>query len=789
MSSGNINHEVFDKHLTAAVTFAKEMQHEYTTSEHMLLVMLEDYQVVEIIEQCGADVDAIKGQLRQYVAAGNAPAQSQLAERGRLTNVLRMILQNSIKLALVTGRPDQRGQYKVLNQHILLAIMNERDNPSNFILQKHGVTPLKLKEYAIEQQDEADEQADPSVVFIDPRMIPGLQGQQPQQGGKMTEKRAKKVLEEYTTLLNEEARNARIDPLIGREKEVRETSKIISRRRKNNVLLVGEPGVGKTAIAEGLASLIDAGTIPEVLKDAQVYSLDLGSLMAGTRYRGDFEERIKEVLKALEFLGEKKNVKTILFIDEIHMMMGAGAGGEAKSMDLANLLKPYLAKGTLRCIGSTTNEEYRKHFEKDRALVRRFLKIDVYEPSQEDTFRILQGLAKSYEEFHGLTYTEEALRAAVKLSSQHITNRFQPDKSIDVIDSAGAHQRIVPADVRLTTIDVEQIEQEVGQMTNRPVQVKADDKDILKSLEPSLRGVIYGQDKAIDTLVDSVYIARAGLRDPNKPEGSYLFVGPTGVGKTEVAKKLASTLGVHFERIDMSEYMEPHSVAKLIGSPPGYVGYDENGGRLITAVEEHPHMVLLLDEIEKAHPDIYNILLQVMDNGKLTNSHGKVANFKNVTLIMTSNAGARDAAKGSIGFGRKERDDTKQDEAVKRAFAPEFINRLDAIVPFDALSKENIILVVSKFLNELNLMTIDSNVTIEADEVAQQWLADKGFDPEMGARPLARVIHNSIKRPISREMLFGKLVNGGHVKVSVVGDELAFTYNVPATMDDLVPAE
>jgi len=780
----NVDNRVAEEFIRQASDFATEQEHEYVTSEHLLLVMLKNEDVINILTECDVDTTAVGLNIASYLDK-NVQKNSAVF-RSRLTNTIQNILQNAIRTALTSGRVNAQDIVRVDANHILQAILLERENPASFYLQKNGLTPLALKTLAVAQDSSEDE-----TQYIDPRMM-GLPQQMQQQApgqAKMTEKRARKVLEDYTELLNESARNNRIDPLIGREKEVFETSKIITRRRKNNVLLVGEPGVGKTAIAEGLAKLIEENRVSPVLKGAQIYALDIGALMAGTRYRGDFEERIKEVLKSLEYLGEKKGIKTILFIDEIHMMMGAGAGGEAKSMDLANLLKPYLSKGTLRCIGSTTNDEYRKHFEKDRALIRRFLKIDVYEPSEEDTIRILQGLAKSYEEFHGLTYTDAALRSAVKLSVQHISNRFLPDKAIDVIDSVGAHQQVLDESVRTSVIDTPHIENEIALMTNRPINtVKEDDRVKLKNIDPDLRAAVYGQDAAIDTLVDSVFIARAGMRDHRKPEGSFLFVGPTGVGKTETAKQLAETLGIHFERIDMSEYMEKHSVSKLIGSPPGYVGYDDNGGRLINVAEEHPHCVLLLDEVEKAHPDVLNILLQVMDDGRLTNSHGKAANFKNVILIMTSNAGAKDAQKGSIGFGRKTHDESKQDEAIKQAFPPEFLNRLDAIVMFNELGKDQILLIVDKFINQLNLMTLENNVTVEIDTAAKQWLADKGFDPLMGARPLNRVIHNSIKRPLSREILFGGLVGGGHVKVSVESGELKFEF-IQAEVKESVDSE
>ncbi|MDP1866903.1 MAG: AAA family ATPase, partial [Bradyrhizobium sp.] len=572
------------------------------------------------------------------------------------------------------------------------------------------------------------------------------------------------ALEAYCVNLNKKAKDGKIDPLIGRDQEISRTIQVLCRRSKNNPLFVGEAGVGKTAIAEGLAKRIVDSEVPEVLAAATVFSLDMGTLLAGTRYRGDFEERLKQVLKELE-----AHPNAILFIDEIHTVIGAGAtsGG---AMDASNLLKPALASGTIRCMGSTTYKEYRQHFEKDRALVRRFQKIDVNEPTVEDAIAILKGLKPYFEDYHRLKYTNEAIEAAVQLSSRYIHDRKLPDKAIDVIDESGAAQMLVAENKRKKTIGIKEIETTIATMARIPPKsVSKDDAEVLKHLEQTLKRVVFGQDRAIDALAASIKLARAGLREPEKPIGSYLFSGPTGVGKTEVAKQLAASLGVELIRFDMSEYMERHTVSRLIGAPPGYVGFDQ-GGLLTDGVDQHPHCVVLLDEIEKAHPDLYNVLLQIMDHGRLTDHNGKQVNFRNVILIMTTNAGAADLARQAFGFTRNKREGDDH-EAINRQFAPEFRNRLDAIVSFAHLNPDVIGMVVEKFVLQLEAQLADRDVTIELSEPAKAWLIKHGYDEQMGARPMARVIQEYIKKPLADEVLFGKLKGGGHVRVVLVKDE------------------
>ncbi len=585
-------------------------------------------------------------------------------------------------------------------------------------------------------------------------------------------KQGPQALEAYTTNLNDKARRGKVDPLIGREKEVERAIQILCRRRKNNPLFVGDPGVGKTAIAEGLARRIVDEEVPEVLAEATIFSLDMGALLAGTRYRGDFEERLKAVLKEVE-----NHHHAILFIDEIHTIIGAGAtsGG---AMDASNLLKPALQAGSLKCMGSTTFKEYKQHFEKDRALSRRFQKIDVNEPSIPDTIEILRGLRSAFEDHHGLTYTDEAIKTAVELSAKYMTDRRLPDKAIDVIDEAGARQMLFPEDERLKEIGVEQVEEIVAVMARIPPKtVSKSDTERLKSMPDDLKRVVYGQDNAIEQLTAAIKLARAGLREPDKPIGSYLFAGPTGVGKTEVAKQLSKMMGVELLRFDMSEYMERHTVSRLIGAPPGYVGFDQGGGLLTDAVDQNPHAVVLLDEIEKAHPEVFNILLQVMDNGQLTDTHGKKIDFRNVIVIMTTNAGAADAAKNEIGFGRGKASD-EQNRAIEKLFTPEFRNRLDAIIQFAGLSKPIIDRIVAKFVLQLEAQLADRNVTFELTDGATRWLSDKGFDEEMGARPLTRTIQEHMKKPIADEILFGSLKEGGIVRVDMdkAGEALTFEF-------------
>uniref|UniRef100_UPI0025D9200D ATP-dependent Clp protease ATP-binding subunit ClpA n=1 Tax=uncultured Sphingomonas sp. TaxID=158754 RepID=UPI0025D9200D len=575
------------------------------------------------------------------------------------------------------------------------------------------------------------------------------------------------ALKQFTVDLNEKAKQGKVDPLIGRMSEVDRTVQILCRRSKNNPLYVGDPGVGKTAIAEGLARKIVEGDVPEVLKPAIIYSLDMGSLLAGTRYRGDFEERLKSVVGELEKLPH-----AILFIDEIHTVIGAGAtsGG---AMDASNLLKPALSSGTIRCIGSTTYKEFRNHFEKDRALLRRFQKIDVNEPTVEDTIKIIAGLRSSFEGHHNVRYTGDAIKSAVELSARYIHDRKLPDKAIDVIDEVGAMQMLVPPSRRKKVITPKEIEAVVATMARIPPKsVSSDDKRVLETLDADLKRVVFGQDLAIEKLASAIKLSRAGLRDPDKPIGNYLFSGPTGVGKTEVARQLASVMGIPLQRFDMSEYMERHSVSRLIGAPPGYVGYDQ-GGLLTDAVDQHPHSVLLLDEIEKAHPDLFNILLQVMDNGKLTDHHGKTVDFRNTILIMTTNAGASDMARESIGFGAMSREDVQED-AIKKMFTPEFRNRLDAVVPFGYLPPAVVSRVVDKFILQLEMQLADRGVHIDLDEEAREWLTVRGYDKLYGARPMGRLVQEKIKQPLAEELLFGKLVNGGEVKVRIKENTPAF---------------
>jgi ATP-dependent Clp protease ATP-binding subunit ClpA len=639
---------------------------------------------------------------------------------------------------------------------VLVAIFSERESHAAYFLQEQDMTRYDAVNYiahGIAKKAGAAE-AKPVKGVADDEDKP-------------TVKTGGEALEAYCVNLNEKAKQGKVDPLIGRSAEVERCIQILCRRTKNNPLLVGDPGVGKTAIAEGLARKIINHQVPEVLAGATIFSLDMGSLLAGTRYRGDFEERVKQVVKELE-----NHPDAILFIDEIHTVIGAGAtsGG---AMDASNLLKPALASGTLRCMGSTTYKEFRQHFEKDRALVRRFQKIDVNEPTVEDTIKILKGLKTYYEEFHKLRYTNEAIRAAVELSAKYITDRKLPDKAIDIIDEAGASQMLLPEGRRKKTIGLKEVEGVVAKIARIPPKsVSKSDTEALRQLEADLKRAVYGQDEAIEQLSAAMKMARAGLRDANKPIGCYLFSGPTGTGKTETARQLAGTLGIELLRFDMSEYMERHTVSRLIGAPPGYVGFDQ-GGLLTDAVDQHPHAVVLLDEIEKAHPDVYNILLQVMDHGQLTDSNGKKIDFRNVVLIMTTNAGASDAQRNSIGFGRGKAED-EVDEALKRTFTPEFRNRLDAVVAFHPLTQEIIRQVVQKFVMQLEAQLADRHVTIETDEAAADWLAKNGFDELYGARPLGRVIQESIKKPLADEILFGRLVKGGHVRVVLKDGKLDF---------------
>ncbi|GBQ50392.1 Clp protease ATP-binding subunit ClpA [Komagataeibacter sucrofermentans DSM 15973] len=662
------------------------------------------------------------------------------------------------------------GRDEVTGANVLVALFAERESHAVYFLQLQDMTRLDAVNFISHGIAKAPDRSTRRPVAGSPP-----EGGETEERGKTGQKN-QDALSTYCTNLNDKAQEGKVDPLIGRDSEIERTIQILCRRTKNNPLYVGDPGVGKTAIAEGLAKRIVEGDVPEVLLNATIYSLDMGALLAGTRYRGDFEERLKAVVTELD-----NNPGSILFIDEIHTVIGAGAtsGG---AMDASNLLKPALAAGTLRCMGSTTYKEYRQHFEKDRALVRRFQKIDVAEPSVEDAIKILRGLKVNYEKHHKVRYTDDAIRGAVELAAKYIHDRKLPDKAIDVIDEVGASRMLVPENRRRKTVTLKDVEDIVAKIARIPPKsVSSDDKETLRSLERDLKGMVYGQDKAIEALTAAIKLSRAGLRDPEKPIGNYLFSGPTGVGKTEVAKQLAATLGIELIRFDMSEYMERHSISRLIGAPPGYVGFDQ-GGLLTDAIDQHPHAVLLLDEIEKAHQDLYNVLLQVMDHGRLTDHNGKTVDFRNVVLIMTTNAGAADLSKEAIGFGRTSREGEDED-AIKRLFTPEFRNRLDAIIPFANLSPHVVDRVVEKFIFQLEAQLADRNVMIEISSAAREWLAERGYDRLYGARPLGRVIQENIKKPLAEELLFGKLTKGGVAKITLKDGKLDFEYISQAEND------
>ncbi len=741
--------------LHRALAAASERRHEYATLEHLLLSLLDDAEAAAVMRACSVDLDALRKSLVAYIEHDLENLVTELHEDPKPTSGFQRVIQRAVIHVQSSGREEVTGA------NVLVAIFAERESHAAYFLQEQEMTRYDAVNYishGIAKRPGASDTAKP------PRGVEEEveRGEPAREGKEHDSKKKETALEAYCINLNNKAKDGRIDPLIGREAEVQRTIQVLCRRHKNNPLLVGDPGVGKTAIAEGLARKIVRGETPEVLKGATVYALDMGALLAGTRYRGDFEERLKQVMKEIE-----QHKKAILFIDEIHTVIGAGAtsGG---SMDASNLLKPALAQGGLRCIGSTTYKEFRQYFEKDRALVRRFQKIDVNEPSVEDTVEILKGLKPYFEEFHKLRYTADAIKAAVELSARYIHDRKLPDKAIDVIDETGASQMLCPEPKRKRTIGVKEIEATIATMARIPPKtVSKDDAEVLQHLETTLRRVVYGQDAAIAALSSSIKLARAGLRDAEKPIGCYLFSGPTGVGKTEVANQLAKALGVEMLRFDMSEYMERHTVSRLIGAPPGYVGF-EQGGLLTDAVDQHPHCVLLLDEIEKAHPDLYNILLQVMDHGKLTDHNGKQISFRNVILVMTTNAGAADMARPAFGFTRAKREGDDV-EAINRMFAPEFRNRLDAVVPFAHLPTEVIAKVVDKFIMQLEAQLADRNVAIELSDEARLWLIQRGYDESMGARPMARVIQTHIKTPLADELLFGRLKNGGTVRVVTAG--------------------
>ena len=723
---------------------AREARHEYLTVEHLLLAILDTPKVREILRACGADLAKLKQEVKEHIDQSTPRIDESEEREVQPTLGFQRVLQRALFHVQSSGKKE------VGVANILVSIFSEKQSHAVYLLNRQHVTRLDVTNYISHGLSKIAEEktSDKEETQTD--------GERDPEGGGS-------ALEKYTTNLNRLAQEGRIDPLIGRKLEVERTIEILCRRRKNNPLYVGEAGVGKTAIAEGLARLIVEGKVPEVLTDCTIYALDMGSLIAGTKYRGDFEKRLKGVITEL-----KKQPGAILFIDEIHTVIGAGAASGGV-MDASNLIKPVLTNGEIRCIGSTTYHEYRGIFEKDHALARRFQKIDVVAPSVSETVEILMGLKSRFEEHHGVTYADEALKAAAELAERHINERQLPDKAIDVVDEAGARLRLKPIAERETTVEVRHIEDVVARMARIPAKsVSTSDREVLKNLERNLKLTIFGQDKAIEALAASIKMARSGLGDQRKPVGSFLFAGPTGVGKTEVTRQLALVMGVEFLRFDMSEYMERHTVSRLIGAPPGYVGFDQ-GGLLTEAITKHPHCVLLLDEIEKAHPDVFNLLLQVMDHGTLTDNNGRKADFRHVIIIMTTNAGAQEMARPSIGFTTS---DNASDgmEAIRRLFSPEFRNRLDAVIQFGSLDPATIERVVDKLIVEVESQLEQKGVQIALDDAARAWIAEKGYDPKMGARPMARIIQEHIKRPLAEELLFGRLANGGSVRISVSKD-------------------
>jgi ATP-dependent Clp protease ATP-binding subunit ClpA len=743
----------------SALALANSRSHEFATLEHLLLALIDEPDAVRVMKACSVDTEELRTTLVDYIDddLSNLVTDIEGSEAVPTAAFQRVIQRAAIHV-------QSSGRSEVTGANVLVAIFAERESNAAYFLQDQDMTRYDAVNFIAHGVAK-------NPAYGESRPVTGASDNDEEtQSSEPQGDQKESALAKYCVDLNKKSREGDIDPLIGRDSEVERCIQVLCRRRKNNPLLVGDPGVGKTAIAEGLARKIVAGETPEVLSKTTIFSLDMGALLAGTRYRGDFEERLKAVVNELE-----EHPDAVLFIDEIHTVIGAGAtsGG---AMDASNLLKPALQGGKLRTMGSTTYKEFRQHFEKDRALSRRFQKIDVNEPSVEDTIKILKGLKPYFEEHHGVKYTAEAIKTAVELSARYINDRKLPDKAIDVIDEAGAAQHLVAESKRRKTLGAKEIEAVVAKIARIPPKnVSKDDAEVLKDLEGSLKRVVFGQDAAIEALSSAIKLARAGLREPEKPIGNYLFAGPTGVGKTEVAKQLADTLGVELLRFDMSEYMEKHAVSRLIGAPPGYVGFDQ-GGQLTDGVDQHPHCVLLLDEIEKAHPDVYNILLQVMDHGSLTDHNGRTVSFRNVILIMTSNAGAAEQAKAAIGFGRDRREG-EDTAAIERTFTPEFRNRLDAVISFSPLPKSVILQVVEKFVLQLEAQLMDRNVTIELTKPAAEWLADKGYDDKMGARPLGRVIQEEIKKPLAEELLFGKLAKGGVVRVSVKdGDLLLETF-------------
>ena len=752
--------------ISQAYQSARGSRHEFLTVEHMLLALLDNASALGVLSACGVDVASLEKEIRK-VLEDTVPFLADDDSRDTQPTIgFQRVLQRALYHVQSAGKDE------VLGANVLVAIFSEKDSYANYLLNRHDITRLDVINYIShgisKVEGEAATEADASVLEAE------------EQGGEQKSS----ALEQFTTNLNQKAREDSIDPLIGRAKEIERTVQVLCRRRKNNPLYVGEAGVGKTAMAEGLALRIVSKEVPEILEDANIYALDLGSLLAGTKYRGDFEKRLKAVINEL-----KNEPGAILFIDEIHTIIGAGAASGGV-MDASNLIKPVLASGELRCIGSTTFQEFRGVFEKDRALARRFQKIDITEPSVSETIEILKGLKSRFEDHHHVKYSNEALVTAVELSARHINDRYLPDKAIDVIDEAGARQRMAPEGERKELLDEHDIEQIVASMARIPAkQVSRSDRDVLRNLERDLKLVVFGQDEAIGALSAAIKMTRAGLGDDDKPIGSFLFSGPTGVGKTEVTRQLAMTMGIELTRFDMSEYMEAHSVSRLVGAPPGYVGFDQ-GGLLTEAVTKNPHAVLLMDEIEKAHPDIFNILLQVMDHGKLTDANGREADFRNVILVMTTNAGAQQSARRSIGFAEQDHS-TDSLEVIRRTFSPEFRNRLDAIINFKALDMPVILLVVDKFIMELEEQLALKDVNITVTREARRWLAEKGFDPKMGARPMKRVLQEQIKRPLADDLLFGKLADGGEVEVDAPadnGNELKLTVAAKKSVPRALPA-
>ena len=731
--------------LNEAFQGAREARHEFMTVEHLLLAIIDTPKVRDILRACGADATRLRKELKDFVDQTTPRLKQDDDREVQPTLGFQRVLQRAVFHVQSSGKKE------VSVANVLVAIFSEKHSHAAYLLGLQEVSRLDVVNFISHGLSKSEDA---------PRA-----GEEPAaQAEAERDAEGASALEKFATNLNKLAQEGKIDPLIGRTMEIERTVEILCRRRKNNPLYVGEAGVGKTALVEGLARMIVEGKVPDVLADSTVYSLDLGSLIAGTKYRGDFEKRLKGVLAEI-----KKQPGAILFIDEIHTVIGAGAASGGV-MDASNLIKPALANGELRCIGSTTYQEYRGIFEKDHALTRRFQKIDVVEPTVPETVEILRGLRPRFEEHHGVKYADEALKAAAELSARHINDRHLPDKAIDVIDEAGARQRLKPIDQRAGTVTVEQIEDVVARIARIPPKtVSSNDRDVLKNLDRNLKLVIYGQDKAIDTLASSIKMARSGLGDQRKPVGSFLFAGPTGVGKTEVTRQLALALGVELVRFDMSEYMERHTVSRLIGAPPGYVGFDQ-GGLLTEAITKHPHCVLLLDEIEKAHPDVFNLLLQVMDHGTLTDNNGRKADFRHVVIVMTTNAGAADMSRTSVGFVTQDHASDGM-EAIKKMFAPEFRNRLDAVVQFGPLDERTIQRVVDKLLVEIETQLEQKGVQLHIDEDARAWIARRGYDPKMGARPMARIIQEHIKRPLAEELLFGRLEHGGHAFVSVGDDD------------------